>query len=417
MIKKIASLFLLGTFINLHAQQIPVIIQGGVVHIGNGRVISNGFVGFDSGKIVIVDSVMRSTYKNAKIINATGKHVYPGLILLNTSLGLNEIDAVRATRDYNEAGEINPNARALIAYNTDSKLTPTALFNGILYMQVVPQGGLISGKSCIVKTQALNWEDAALVEEDGIHLNWPEVTSHRVNNAEQLVKVKLQQDKLYELFNSAQQYLKNENLTTNLKLQAISKLFNGPLRLYIHVNSAKAILEALSFAKCYNISKVILVTNENAIEVAEEIKAANALVIINNVHSLPAYAHSDVDQPYKTVAQLLQKGIVTTIGLSGSWESRNVMFNAGTCGGYGLSVESALQLITLNAATVLGIDDKVGTLEVGKQASLIISEGDVLDMKLSEISSIFIDGQEIKFENGQTELYKKYAERYGIQAK
>lgn len=418
MIKKLILLISLGVPVYTQAQQTPVIIQGATIHVGNGHVIQNGIIGFDSGRIVFVDSVMRNSYKNARFINATGKHVYPGIILLNTYLGLNEIDAVRSTRDFQETGEINPNVRTLIAYNTDSKVTPTATHNGILYMQVVPQGGLISGTSCMVKTEANNWEDAALRAEDGIHLNWPEVNHYTADKATQEKSLKENQLNLKTFFNDAWQYFRapsHQNI--NLRLQAMEGLFNGTKTLYLHANSARGILEALNFAKQYQISRVVLVTGSDASMVIPEIKAAGAAVILNLIHSLPNHNHSDVDQPFKTAAQLVSAGITTAIGHSGSWESRNVMFNAGTCAAYGLSSEQALQLITGNAAVLTNTSNDIGTLEAGKKASLLISDGDLLDMKSSRIVEIFMDGQSVDVNNTQTELYQKYSKRYGIEVK
>ncbi|MFN3444203.1 MAG: amidohydrolase family protein [Bacteroidia bacterium] len=409
-------IFLLLTFVG-KAQQIPVIIKGATVHIGNGKTINNAYVAFDSGKIVFVDSVMRNSYKNARIIDATGKHVYPGLFLLNTYLGLNEIDAVRSTRDYNETGEINPNVRSLIAYNTDSRVVPTAKFNGITYMQVVPQGGLVSGTSCVVKTEAMNWEDA-VVNEDGIHMNWPEMNHYSKDPKEQQKHLTEQQAKLVNLLAEAKQYqFKTVNDEINLRLQAMQGLFTQNKVLYVHANSAKGILEAIQFIKQHQPIKATLVTGSDAHLVADEIKQSNIPVIVNLIHSLPNRNHHDVDQPFKTVAQLVNKGIIVSIGFSGSWESRNVMYTAGTCAAHGINPEQALQLITENAAKITGNQNQAGTIEVGKNATLLISDGDILDMKESTLTHAFINGEECNLENTQTELYKKYSKRYGIEAK
>lgn len=409
-------IFLLLTLVG-KAQQIPVIIKGATVHIGNGKTINNTYVAFDSGKIVFVDSVMRNSYKNARIIDATGKHVYPGLFLLNTYLGLNEIDAVRSTRDYNETGEINPNVRSLIAYNTDSRVVPTAKFNGITYMQVVPQGGLVSGTSCVVKTEAMNWEDA-VVNEDGIHINWPEMNHYSKDPKEQQKHLTEQQAKLVNLLAEAKQYqFKTVNDETNLRLQAMQGLFTQNKVLYVHANSAKGILEAIQFIKQHQPIKATLVTGSDAHLVADEIKQSNIPVIVNLIHSLPNRNHHDVDQPFKTVAQLVNKGILVSIGFSGSWESRNVMYTAGTCAAYGINSDQSLQLITENAAKITGNQNHVGTIEVGKNATILISDGDILDMKESTLTHAFINGEECNLENTQTELYKKYSKRYGIEAK
>lgn len=415
MTKKIYSILILVTLaFAANAQQIPVIIQGATIHLGNGQVIKNGIIAFDSGKILFVDTVMRNSYKNARIMNAEGKHIYPGLILLNTYLGLNEIDAVRATRDYNETGEINPNVRALIAYNTDSKVVPTATFNGITHMQVVPQGGLVSGTSCVVKTVANNWEDAAVLEEDGVHINWPEINHYSNNKAEQQRRVDEQLEKLHTLLSQTKQYQnKSADAEINLRLQAMLGVLNGQKRVYVHAITPKGILEAIAFTKQYQLPKAVLVTGSEAYVVADELKNSNIPVIVNLIHSLPAHNHSDIDQPFKTVAQLVQKGIITAIGFSGSWESRNVMFTAGTCAAYGITNEQALQLITQNAALVCGASN-IGTIEPGKSATLVICEGDILDMKSSKVIHVFIDGNEANLNNTQTELYKKYSERYQL---
>lgn len=411
----ITSLLLMA-FTSVKAQQIPVIIKGGTIHVGNGKTINNGYVAFDSGKFVFVDSIMRNSYKNATIIDATGKHIYPGLFLLNTYLGLNEIDAVRATRDYQETGEINPNVRALIAYNTDSRVVPTAKFNGIAYMQVVPQGGLVSGTSCVVKTEAYNWEDA-VVNEDGIHINWPEV-NHYKKNEEQQQRLANQRNKLNTLIAEARQYqYKTNSNETNLRLQAMQAIINQTKVLYVHANSAKAILETIEFIKQNQPLKAAIVTGSNAHLVVDELKAASIPVIINLIHSLPNRNHHDVDQPFKTVAQLYNKGVMVSIGFSGSWESRNVMYTAGTCAAYGINKEQALQLITEYAAKITGNQQQLGTIEAGKNATLIISEGDVLDMKESKLTHLFLNGEACDLENTQTELYKKYSKRYGLEVK
>lgn len=399
------------------AQQNPVVIQGATIHLGNGKLIKNGVIAFDSGKLVFVDSIMRNSYKNARIINATGKHIYPGLFLLNTYLGLNEIDAVRATRDYNETGEINPNVRSLIAYNTDSKVVPTAKFNGITHMQVVPQGGLVSGTSCVVKTEANNWEDAATVAEDGVHVNWPEINHYSANKNEQQKRVSEQIEKLNTLVVNTKQYQnKSAQAEVNLRLQAMQGLLTGAKAFYVHTNTPKGILEAIAFCKQHQLPRVVLVVSSEAYVVADEIKQSGYPVIVNLVNSLPAHNQSDVDQPYKTASQLMNKGIIVALGFSGSWESRNVMFNAGTCAAYGITPEQALQLITQNAAAICGAN-QLGVLQAGKNATLVISEGDILDMRTSKVTQLFIDGVEASLENSQTELYKKYSERYNIPMK
>lgn len=172
---KILLIILVG-FMGANAQNNTTIITNAIIHVGNGEVIEKGVLVMENGIIKEVGLKLKNLYKNARIIDAAGKHLYPALIGMNNIMGLNEIDAVRATRDYNEQGEFNPNVRAIIAYNTDSKILPTAMVNGILYTQVVPQGGIISGSSSLMKIKADNWEDAAVKTDEGVHLNWPVVS-------------------------------------------------------------------------------------------------------------------------------------------------------------------------------------------------------------------------------------------------
>ncbi|MCG9881537.1 MAG: amidohydrolase, partial [Bacteroidia bacterium] len=159
----VSIIILFGSTLNAQT----TIISGATIHVGNGQIIENGVLVIEKNKIVEVGSSQKNLYKNATVIEAKGKHIYPGLIALNNIMGLNEIDAVRATRDYQEQGEFNPNVRSAIAFNTDSKILPTALYNGVLYTQAVPQGGVISGSSALLKVKAWIWENALVLNEDG----------------------------------------------------------------------------------------------------------------------------------------------------------------------------------------------------------------------------------------------------------
>lgn len=416
--------FLLFTCCTLlmHAQQITVVIEGATIHTGNGKVIDNGYVVFESGRIVLVDSVMRSTYKNARVINAKGKHVYPGVIALNTITGLNEIDAVRATRDFAETGDINPNVRSIVAYNTDSKVTPTLLSNGILYMQIVPHGGLISGSSSIVKTDGFNWEDAAIRTDDAVHLNWPQqYTSawwgEEAEEEEEMKQAEKDELTLSAFFDQAAQYaLVQKPAVVNLRLETMRAVMKGQKKLFVHADDVKAIIKSVHFFKKYPEIRMVLVGAGDAYLVKDLLAAEKIPVVLELTHNLPQRNHEDIDQPFKTPAQLMQAGIMVAIGHHGSWEPRNVMFNAGTAAAYGLSKEQALMLVTKNAAEIAGIGNNVGTIETGKQASLLICEGDLLNMKESVVTQAFIDGEEVDLDNRQKELYRKYSERYGQKA-
>lgn len=417
--KIILHICLLHIFIlSSNAQQTMVIIRGATIHVGNGKVIENGFLGFANGKIILCDSQMIAFYKNAKIIDAKGKHIYPGLICMNTFTGLNEIDEARSTHDYQEVGSINPNVRALIAYNTDSKIIPTIKSNGVMLLQVVPQGGLVSGTSSVMKTDGWNWEDAAYKIDDGIHINWPELINYNfaapINETmKQMMDKELQA--IDELFEQAFQYSKIEKPEIiNIRLKAMRGLFNGTKNLYVHVNSSKGIISSINFIKKYPKIKMVLVGAADSYKLKELIKENNIPVVLTNIYRLPQRPHEDIDQPFKTPFELMQAGVLVAIGQTGSWQPRNLMFEAGTAAAYGLTKEEALMCITTNPAKILGIENTCGTLENGKDATLIISSGDVLDMKTSVIEQAFIGGEEINLNNQQKELNKKFSKKYQI---
>jgi imidazolonepropionase-like amidohydrolase len=399
------------------AQLEPVIISGATIHTGNGQVIENGFLGFVSGKIFLCADRMDATYKNARVIEARGKHVYPGLICLNTFVGLNEIDAVRATRDYNEVGELNPNVRALIAYNTDSRVTPTLLSNGILLAQIVPQGGLISGSSSVMKTAGWNWEDAAYKVDDGLHMNWPELSMRGVppeKEKEVTEKMERKLAAIDELFMQAFAYARTANpKPVNTRFEAMKNIFNGKASLYLHVNSAKGIISCLSFVKHYPGIKAVLAGAADAYLLTDLIQSSGVPVILNSLHRLPSRAYEAVDQPYALPSILSKAGIEVAIGHFGSWESRNLMFSAGTAAAYGWTKEEALKAITLTPANILGIGRQTGSLELGKDATLVISSGDILDMRTSIIEHAFINGAETDLDNAQKQLYRKFSKKYG----
>jgi imidazolonepropionase-like amidohydrolase len=403
----------------VYAQQVPVIIQGATIHVGNGQVIENGYFGFAEGKIFLCNDKLDATYKNATLIDGKGKHIYPGIIAMGNVLGLSEIEAVRATIDFRETGDINPNVRSLIAYNTDSKVISTVLSNGVLFTQPVPQGGLISGTSSLMRTSAWNWEDAAYKTDDGVHLNWPESMSYSGWWAEpgsaQAKKNEKELEILRLFFEQADQYSKTaKSETFNARLDAMKGVLTGTKNMYVHVNGAKSIIQVIQFFKQYPGVKTVLVEATDAYLVKDLIKEKNIPVVITNIHQLPMHNHSDIDQPYKTAVELMRAGILVAIGHTGSWDIRNLMFNAGTTVAYGLSKEEALQCITSNAAKIIGVENTIGTLEKNKDASFIVSSGDILDMRTSNVEQAYLDGKAINLDNVQKQLYGKYMDKYNL---
>ncbi|MEY2897996.1 MAG: hypothetical protein RL138_49 [Bacteroidota bacterium] len=398
------------------AQSTTEVWRGATIHIGDGQtVINNGFVTISNGKIIAVGTC--DTLKvdaRSKVLDFKGKHVYPALIACNTNIGLQEIELARPTRDEQEVGELNPNVRSLIAYNTDSKIGPTLRTNGVLMVQTVPDGGLVCGQSSIFKLDAWNWEDAAYRMDDGLHIHWPSMELARLPEGSNEDPNKGWTEALRTLtvlFEDAKAYGKNPS-PVNLKLAAMQKALKREQKVYIHLHSAKEILAATEFIAKYNLDAV-LVDAEEAYLLASVLAEKKIPVIISSTHNLPARTDEDIQQPYKTPGQLYKAGVLVAIQHKNwSGNQRNLAFAAGTAAAYGLTAEQALQCITLNAAKVMGIDQTTGSIALGKDANLIVSEGDVLDMKSSIISYACLKGQAVQLRNGQTELYEKYLKHY-----
>lgn len=427
--KKITLVFLgvLAFYTSLTAQyKNKVLLLNGTAHIGNGEVIEMSYVAFANGKIEMVASAVGIRLNPAAydtVIDIAGKHIYPAVISPNTILGLQEAEALRPTSDFNEVGGINPNVRSLIAYNTDSKILPTIKTNGVLYTQCTPRSGLISGSSSIMATEGWNWEDAVLKADDGIHVNfprslhkngwWGEPEPKNKNNKfeEELIA-------LNTFFEGASAYVKNTTATeTNLRFEAMRAIFNGSSNLYLHANSAKDIILAVNFAKKYNVSRPVIVGGKDSWKITSFLKNNHIPIILNRLHDLPELSEDAVDITYSTPSLLQKDSILFCLQIEGDMEamqSRNLPFLAGTAAAYGLSKEQALQSITLNAANILGVGTQIGSLEVNKIASIVVSDGDLLDMKSNKVIMAFINGKPVNLFNEQQGLYEKYKTKYGI---
>jgi imidazolonepropionase-like amidohydrolase len=405
------------------AQSSPIVLKGGTIHIGNGQVIQNGSLVFENGKITEVGASV-TTPAGAEVIDVTGKQIYPGLILPNTTIGLVEVGAVRATRDYAEVGEINPNVRSLIAYNTDSELIAVTRSNGILLVQATPESGIIAGSSSIMQLDAWNWEDAAYRIDDGIHMNWPRMFRAGGFFSENPGEIQKNENRpktiaaLEMTFTDALGYSKNPMPDVkNLKMEAMKGLFDGSKNLYIHADYGKEIIEAVKFAQKYGVKKIVIVGGEESHLAADFLKENNIPVLINSLHRLPNRAGDDVDLAFKLPYLLKQAGVLVGLTYSGGSQeyssARNLPFLAGNSVAHGLTKEEALQTVTANTAKILGIDDKTGTLEKGKDANIVVSEGDLLDMKSSVVTQAFIQGRKLVLDDRHKKLYKRFSEKYG----
>ncbi|TXK71071.1 amidohydrolase family protein [Mesonia sp. HuA40] len=422
-------ILLLFTII-VKAQQTPgaiqkkaISIQGATLHNGKGGVIQDSRIDFNNGKITYIgqNNENHPLDSETKIIKANNQHIYPGFVVPNSTLGLVEIDAVKASKDENETGSFLPHIRSLIAYNTESKVVESMRPNGVLIAEITPRGGRISGTSSVVQLDAWNWEDAYINKDHGIHLNWPSVYK-RISHLDKKKKItkdlnnytkEINKLKLY--FNQAKSYKPKDITTKSIAFEAVKPVFSKEKTLYIHANTKQQITDILLFKEELQIPKIVVVGGYEALSFASELKKAQIPVLVNRPHSLPRQDDEDYDAPFKLATQLMKAGLLVGLEPSGDMErmnARNLPFYAGTCAAYGLSKEEALQLITYNNAQILGINNIYGSLEVGKSATLFISEGDALDIRGNKLTHAFIDGRAVSLETHQTKLYDRYKNKY-----
>ena len=395
----------------------PMAIVGATAHVGDGTVIEDAVVVFTAGKISYVGPRSGApALTGVSQIDGTGKDVYPGFIAMDTRLGLVEIDAVRATDDISEVGYFNPNARALIAFNTDSEILPTVRNIGVLIAQVTPGGRGLTGQSSAMAMDGWNWQDAVVGMDEGMHLHWPRAYRQTgwwaepgglKKNEDYTKDVK----KLEMYFAEAAGYAQASGVVDNPRFRSLKPVFSGERTLYIHANYARELEDAIRFAEAYKI-KPVLVDARDAWMVKDLIAQKGLSVVCGPVHALPERSDDLISQPFETPAELHAAGIPIAFSLSGAWEQRRVPHHAGHAVGFGLPYEEAVKALTLTPATMLGIADRVGSLAVGKDATVFLSEGDALDMRTNKVERAFIEGREVDLRSRQSELAAKYREKY-----
>jgi hypothetical protein len=407
-------------------QNKPVMLVGGTIHTGTGNVIENGTVVFSGGKITAVGKSADNKTDKAgyEVIDVSGKHIYPGLIFPNTALGLIEIGSgLEVATDNREMGDLNPNVRSIAAYNTDSHVIPVVRSNGILLAQIVPSGSLLPGTSSVVQLDAWNWEDAAYKIDNGIQMGWPRRSSAggrgggggapQAAAAAGTSTYDKNVELLEKIFSDAIAYgavEKHEDV--NLRLESLQGLFDGSKILFISTTEPKGIISAISFGKKYGVKKMVLVgADESVWAVKDFLKENNIPVLLANTLSLPKYDYSDIRMPFKLASMFTKAGIL--VGLTYSSQAYgNLPFAAGQTVAYGLTKEEALQTVTLNTAKILGIDDKTGSIEIGKDANIVVSTGDILDMATNNIELAFITGRNMSLDNKQKQLDRRFKAKY-----
>jgi imidazolonepropionase-like amidohydrolase len=404
-------------------QSKPIALKGATIHPVSGPDIPSGTIVFDKGKITALGPDV-PVPAGAEVIDASGKHIYPGLISANSVLGLIEIGAARATVDIAEAGAINPDARAATSINPDSELIPVARANGILTAHAVPEGGLISGQSAVIRLDGWTPEDMTVRSPAAMHLRWPELTINRSPRARKSAKDQQKEiDKavkqIREGFQTARSYWQARKSGTpgfksDLRWEALMPVFDGKLPLFVHANTVAEIEAVLAWAKEMQL-KIVLVGGQNAWRMAPQLKESDTPVIITLSTTLPSRRDDGYDATFSNAAKLHEAGVRFCMATNGrnseAPHERNLPYEASMASAFGLPRDEALKSVTLYPAQLLGIDDQLGSLEPGKAATLIITTGDPLDFP-TQVEAAYIDGRKVDLTNRQTRLRDKYKEKY-----
>ena len=425
--KKLILVSAVATLSFFSAGQDKILIVGPKVHIGTGEVIEQGLVGIVNGKITLVKNSLTFPYKKEEwdtIIEAKGQHLYPGFIAPNSTLGLTEVDAVRATNDFNEVGQFNPHVRALIAFNVESRVIATVRTNGVLLAQATPRGNDISGTSSVLHLDGYNWEDAVVKTDDGVHLNWPETLSGGGWWAEP--SQKKANDKYTEQLKQINDFLKaakayaeaGKSRKFDQRYEAMHDVFKGTKRLYFHANELKQLLDIIELSQELKVPFPVIIGGYDSYLLTEQLRDAKIPVMLPRLHGLPESEDDPVDLVYRLPKLLKDGGVQFCLQNEGDMEAmnaRNMPFLAGTARAYGLTEEEAIQSVSLNTAKILGIDHKIGSIEVGKIATVFISRGDALEPKTNHVTTALIGGSFVKLTNHQIELYEKYKAKYAAE--
>lgn len=413
----IGILFLSG-FVTAQSQKI--LLENATVHTGNGQVFEKGLVGIENGKITLLRNSLAYSYNRDDwdtIIDLNGQHLYPGFVAPTSTLGLTEIDAVRATLDFNEVGVYNPHVRSLIAYNCESDVLATVCTNGVLITQSTPRGGVITGSSSVLHTACWNWEDGVISADDGIHLNWPSSMERSGEGLKTHAKYAERKREIQAFFEAAKAYFASDITVSDLRYEALRGCIQGSKRLYVHADEMQQLLDIIDFAKTYEVDFPVIVGGYDSYMITERLKQAKIPVMLPRLHSLPMHDDDAVDLPYRLPALLQAGGVNFCLQNEGDMEAmnaRNIPFLAGTAMSYGLTEEEAVRSVSLSACEILGIDKKYGSIEEGKQATLFASSGNALDMRTNNVTLILMDGIFASPTNFQTDLYVKYKKKMGL---
>lgn len=397
-------------------QSKPIALIGATIHPVSRPDIAAGSLLLIDGKITAIgkDIVIP---KNAVRVNVAGKHIYPGMLDAYTPLGLVEVNAVRATVDRRETGQINPNVKSWVAVNPDSELIPVARSNGVLLALSAPSGGLISGQSAVLQMDGWTFEEMTLARGVAMHLNWPRISSDTGRPSESSMK------QLRKLFDNARAYRKaraaeNSRQPVDLRLQAMLPVLDKRQPLIISADELTAIQGAVAFAQEQDV-RVMIYGGYDAPQCTELLVENQVPVLLGGVYRLPRRRSEPYDAPFTIASRLHAAGVqfcITGSGRFGGSNVRNLPYHAAMAAAFGLPKDVALKSITSYPAAILGVADRVGTLEVGQDATLFVSDGDPLETA-THVEAAYIQGRRVDLSDRHKRLWNKYKTKYQRLAK
>lgn len=405
-------------------QDKPIALVGATIHTVSAGIIENGTILFENGKIKAMGTKVDHP-PGTHVINVSGKHIYPGMIDANTNLGLTEIGSVRATRDFNEVGDVNPNIRAEVGVNPESELIPVTRANGVTHALTLPSGGTISGTAAIIELDGWTWEDMALKKAAGMVLNWPSMTINKAwweSRSEDDQKKDRERALLNisNAFRDARAYMQARKSekdaavpvhNADLRWEAMIPVLEGRVPVIVNAEDILQIQAAVAWSKKEGV-KIIIMGGYDAWRAADLLKSNDIPVIITPILRTPWRRWEAYDNPMTIPGKLYEAGVKFCIGgEGGASNERNLPYHAAMASSYGLPPEEALKSVTLYPAQIFGIESRLGSLGVGKDATLIVTNGDPLEIRTT-IEMEFIQGKTIPLTSRHTMLYEKYKEKY-----
>lgn len=416
-------------------QDKPLVLQGATVHTVSGETIPDGYVYFEGGVIRAVGKEPLPRLAGpVEIIDVKGKHVYPGLIGAYTQLGLTEIQAVRSSIDMSETGTIVPEVRAVVAVNPDSTLLPVTRSNGVLAVGVFPTGGRISGRAGVIRLDGWTWEQMAVKADAGLAVSWPNVRPFSAfgidrPETEQNDEIRRSLAVIDDAFKAAEAYARaraaDPNRPVDLRWEAMRGVLPpgegggaGPAQnpVFILAGDVDQITSAVTWCLEKKL-KPVIVGGRDAPLCADLLKRHSVPVIITGTHAFPKRTDSPYDEAFTLPARLHAAGVKFAIATGDDTaHERNLPYNAAMAVAFGLDHDSAIKSQTLWAAEILGVADQLGSVEPGKSATLIVTDGSPLEVT-TKIERAYIDGRLIDLSNKQTKLADKYREKYRQQQK